>query len=256
MELRNRTVIVTGGASGLGAACCRALIEAGANAVIFDLNKDKGEQLATELGERCRFSAVNIVEEDSVLAGLEQAKIHFGELHGAINCAGAGDAARTVGRNGAYPLDKFKFIIELNLIGTFNVVRLLANEMQHNNTVSKDGERGAIVNVASVAAMDGQIGQVAYSASKAGVVGMTLPIARDFAKLGIRINTICPGVFHTELMAMAPQEMIDGLAANAQFPHRLGEPREFAHMALSLLENSYINGETIRLDAGMRMPPK
>jgi NAD(P)-dependent dehydrogenase (short-subunit alcohol dehydrogenase family) len=256
MQITDRTIIITGGASGLGAACIRAIVERGGNAVIFDLNQDKGDALVTELGAAALFCSVNVIEEQSVRDGIAAAKAQFGDIHGVVNCAGTGDAGRTVGRDGAYPLERFQKIINLNLVGTFNVTRLVAEAMQTNEVHSADGERGAIVNVASVAAIDGQIGQVAYSASKAGVVGMTLPIARDFGKLGIRINTICPGVFMTELMGMAPQEMIDGLAANAQFPPRLGDPSEFAHMALSLIENTYINGETIRLDAAMRMPPR
>lgn len=256
MKIPTSTIIVTGGASGLGAACIRAVVERGGNAAIFDLNAEKGQALADELGKQVIFCSVNVIEEESVRNGIEATVAAFGEIHGAVNCAGTGDAGRTVGRDGAYPLERFQKIINLNLVGTFNVTRLVAESMQGNQPTTADGERGSIVNVASVAAIDGQIGQVAYSASKAGVVGMTLPIARDFSKLGIRINTICPGVFMTELMGMAPQEMIDGLAANAQFPPRLGDPAEFADMALSLIENTYINGETIRLDAGMRMPPR
>lgn len=256
MKIENSTIIVTGGASGLGAATIRAIAEQKGNAVIFDLNQEKGEALAAELGDNCLFAAVNVTEEESVSNGIQAAVDKYGSVQGLVNCAGSGDAGRTVGRNGPYSLEKFKKIIDLNLVGTFNVTRLVANQMQSNTPATDDGERGAIVNVASVAALDGQIGQVAYSASKAGVVGMTLPIARDFSKLGIRINTICPGVFLTELMAMAPQEFIDNLAVNAQFPPRLGQPAEFAAMALNLIENTYVNGETIRLDAAMRMPPK
>lgn len=256
MKIPSSTIIVTGGASGLGAACIREIIARGGNAAIFDLNEEKGQALAEELGSQALFCSVNVIEEDSVNNGIAAVSAAYGEIHGVINCAGTGDAGRTVGRDGAYPLERFQKIINLNLVGTFNVTRLVAASMQGNKPSTSDGERGAIVNVASVAAIDGQIGQVAYSASKAGVVGMTLPIARDFSKLGIRINTICPGVFMTELMGMAPQSMIDGLAANAQFPPRLGDPAEFADMALSLIENTYINGETIRLDAAMRMPPR
>ncbi len=256
MKISTSTIIVTGGASGLGGACIREIVARGGKGVIFDMNEEKGNALANELGENVLFCSVNVTDETSVSAGIKSVVDKFGEIHGAINCAGTGDAGRTVGRDGPYPLDRFQKIIDLNLVGTFNVVRLVANQMQTNEPGTKDGERGSIVNVASVAAIDGQIGQAAYAASKAGVVGMTLPIARDFSKLRIRINTICPGVFMTELMGMAPQEMIDGLAANAQFPARLGDPAEFADMALSLIENTYINGETIRLDAAMRMPPR
>ena len=256
MNISDSTIIVTGGASGLGAATIRAVVAKGGNGVIFDLNEDKGNELANELGDQVLFCSVNVIEEESVTNGIAAAVSKYGAVHGVVNCAGTGDAGRTVGRDGPYPLERFQKIINLNLVGTFNVTRLVANQLQKNDPLTADGERGAIVNVASVAAIDGQIGQVAYAASKAGVVGMTLPIARDFSKIGVRINTICPGVFMTELMGMAPQKMIDGLAANAQFPPRLGDPAEFAAMTMSLLENTYINGETIRLDAAMRMPPK
>lgn len=256
MNISDSTIIVTGGASGLGAATVRALVAKGGNAIIFDLNEDKGNELVGELGDKVLFCSVNVIEEDSVTNGIAAAVAKYGAVHGVVNCAGTGDAGRTVGRDGPYPLERFQKIINLNLVGTFNVTRLVANQLQSNDPLTADGERGAIVNVASVAAIDGQIGQVAYSASKAGVVGMTLPIARDFSKIGVRINTICPGVFMTELMGMAPQKMIDGLAAHAQFPPRLGDPAEFAAMVISLLENTYINGETIRLDAAMRMPPR
>lgn len=256
MDVSDKTAVITGGASGLGLATSRLLIAKGASVMIFDINEEKAAAAADELGDNCAYAAVNVTDEDSVQKGIEKTLAQFNAIHICVNCAGTGAAARTVGRNGPYPLDQFRFIIDLNLVGTFNVLRLAANEMQHNEPSTGDGERGVIVNVASVAGLDGQIGQVAYSASKAGVIGMTLPIARDLGKLGIRINTICPGVFNTELMAMAPQPMIDSLAANAQFPRRLGNTDEFAHMALSLMENTYINGETIRLDAAMRMPPK
>ena len=256
MEVNNKTAIITGGASGLGLATSTLLIEKGAKVMIFDINEDNAKKAADALGENCDYAIVNVIDEASVEAGIAKTIEQFGTVHLCVNCAGSGAAARTVGRKGPYPLEQFQNIINLNLVGTFNVLRLAANQMQHNEGTTEDGERGVIINVGSVAGLDGQIGQAAYSASKAGVIGMTLPIARDLGKLGIRINTICPGVFMTELMNMAPQEMIDGLAANAQFPGRLGKPAEFAHMAISLMENAYINGETIRLDAAMRMPPK
>ncbi|HUH36933.1 MAG TPA: SDR family NAD(P)-dependent oxidoreductase [Spongiibacteraceae bacterium] len=256
MNVKDKIAIVTGGASGLGLATTRMLVARGARVVVFDINDDKGRAIADELGAACSYQNVNVTDEASVQRGVQYTVDHFGGVHILVNCAGSGDAARTVGRNGPYPLDRFKAIIELNLIGTFNVLRLVADRMQYNAPLTEDGERGVIVNVGSVAGMDGQIGQVAYSASKGGVIAMTLPIARDLGKLGIRINTICPGVFNTELMQMVPQEMIDGLVANAQFPPRLGHTDEFAHMAISLMENGYINGEVIRLDAAMRMPPR
>ncbi len=256
MQIENRVAIVTGGASGLGLATAELLVERGARVMIFDVAEEKAAAAVEKLGPSCAFTRVDVTDEDSVAEGLNRTEASFAPAHICINCAGSGDAARTVGKSGPYPLERFRAIVELNLIGTFNVLRLAAERMQRNEPLTEDGERGAIVNVGSVAGIDGQIGQAAYSASKAGVIGMTLPIARDLGRLGIRINTICPGVFATELMMSAPQEMIDRLAANAQFPGRLGRPPEFAHLALALVENAYINGETIRLDAAMRMPPK
>ncbi len=255
MELKDKVAIVTGGASGLGRATTNQLLSAGAKVVIFDLNEEKAAEIVDASAGNAAFVKVNVMDEASVQAGIKFAVEKFGALHICINCAGSGDAIKTVSKKGAFPLDRFRWVIELNLIGTFNVLRLAAEVMQ-NNEPTADGERGVIVNTGSVAAMDGQIGQAAYSASKAGVVGMTLPIARDLGPLGIRINTICPGVFKTEAMATAPQEMQDALSSNAQFPRRLGAPDEFARLARHICENTYLNGETIRLDAGMRMPPK
>ena len=257
MELKDKVVIVTGGASGLGKATVLELVSAGAKAVIFDINDSNANALVEELGSsNCIFAKVDVTSEESVAAGIEVAKSAFGAIHACVNCAGSGDAARTVGKKGPFPLERFEWVVKLNLIGTFNVLRLCAAEMQNNEPVTEDGERGVIINTGSVAGIDGQIGQAAYAASKAGIIGMTLPIARDLGKLGIRINTICPGVFKTELMAAAPQELIDALSANAQFPRRLGKPSEFARLVRHLCENTYINGETIRLDSGMRMPPR
>jgi len=256
MDVKDKVAIITGGASGLGRATTNLLLEKGAKVVMFDINEELANKVADELGDNCIAAIVNVTDEASVEAGIALAKETFGAIHICVNCAGTGMAMRTVGRNGPFPLDAFKFVVDLNLIGTFNVLRLAANEMQNNEPVTEDGERGVIVNTASVAGLDGQIGQAAYSASKAGVIGMTLPIARDLGKLGIRVNTICPGVFNTEMMAKATDEMRDGLSAHAQFPGRLGNPPEFAALAVHLMENSYINGETLRIDASMRMPPK
>jgi len=256
MEVRDKVAIVTGGASGLGKATARMLAEKGAKVMIFDINEINAKKTCEEIGNTCKYAIVDVTDEASTQAGIKQTLDAFGALHICVNCAGTGDAARTVGKQGPYPLDRFKRIVNLNLIGTFNVLRLAAAEMQNNAPVNDDGEKGVIVNTGSAAAFDGQIGQAAYSSSKAGVVGMTLPIARELGKLGIRINTICPGVFETELMLLAPQEMRDGLAAHAQFPRRLGKPPEFAALAVHIMENPYMNGETIRLDASMRMPPK
>ena len=254
MQIKGKTVIVTGGASGLGRATVELFAASGAVPVIFDINAEGAERAAKAVNG-CA-AVVDVTDEQSVADGIQIALDRTGSIHACVNCAGGGDAIRTVSRRGPYPLDRFRRIIELNLIGTFNMVRLVAEQMQHNEPLTDDGERGAIVNVGSVAGIDGQIGQAAYSAAKAGIIGMTLPVARDLARLSIRINTICPGVFDTEPMQMAPPEMRDALAANAQFPKRLGRPVEFARLALSLIENDYLNGETIRLDAAMRMPPK
>ncbi len=256
MDVKDKVAIITGGASGLGRATTNLLLEKGAKVVIFDINEELANKVADELGDNCIAAIVNVTDEASVEAGIALAKETFGAIHICVNCAGTGMATRTVGRKGPFPLDAFKFVVDLNLIGTFNVLRLAANEMQHNEPVTKDGERGVIVNTASVAGLDGQIGQAAYSASKAGVIGMTLPIARDLGMLGIRVNTICPGVFNTEMMARGSDEMRAGLTAHAQFPERLGEPPEFASLAVHLMENGYMNGETLRIDASMRMPPK
>lgn len=258
MELKDKVAVVTGGASGLGKATVKQLVASGAKAVIFDINEDNAAKTVEEVGaDNCVFAKVDVTSEESVQAGIQAAKDAFGgAIHICVNCAGSGDAARTVGRDGPFPLDRFEWVVKLNLIGTFNVLRLCAAEMQNNEPVTEDGERGVIINTGSVAGIDGQIGQAAYSASKAGVIGMTLPIARDLGRLGIRINTICPGVFKTELFSLVPQDMQDRLSANAQFPPRLGAPPEFAKLVQQLCENGYINGETIRLDAAMRMPPK
>jgi len=256
MELTNKTAVITGGASGLGLAAAQQLVAAGANVVLFDINDDAASQAVEQLGEQAISCHVDVTDEASVTAGLDAAVQKFGAVHICVNCAGMGSAERTVGRNGPHALENFQRIIQLNLIGTFNVLRLAAERMSQHEPVNDDGERGVIVNTASIAAMDGQIGQVAYSASKGGVVGMTLPIARDLCKLGIRCNTIAPGIFKTPLVGMMPQEMQDGLAAHAQFPRRLGIPSEFGDLVVHIAENAYLNGETIRFDAGTRMTPK
>lgn len=256
MQLDGKVAVVTGGASGLGRAAVEHLLARGARVMIFDLNEEKCRQLCEQHPRHCAYAIVNVTDEAAVVDGIQAALERFGALHICVNCAGGGDATRTVGKQGPYPLERFRAIVDLNLVGTFNVLRLAAEAMQSNQPLTPDGERGVIINTASVAAMDGQIGQAAYAASKAGIVGMTLPIARDLGKLGIRVNTICPGVFDTELMALAPASLRDGLASIAQFPVRLGAPPEFAQLVAHLCENGYINGETIRLDAGMRMPPR
>lgn len=259
MDLANSAAVVTGGASGLGAATARALAAKGVKVAIFDLQADKGEALAAEIGGV--FCKVDVTSDDSVDAGFTAARAVHGQERILVNCAGTGNAAKTAGRSKQdgsikhFPLDAFDRIIQINLVGTF---RCLAKSAAGMLTLEpgKDGERGAIVNTASAAAEDGQMGQAAYSASKAGVVGMTLPIARDLMSEGIRVNTILPGIFDTPLLAAAPQQVRDALAASVPFPKRLGRPEEFAALALTMIECGYFNGEDVRLDGAIRMAPR
>ena len=259
MDLANSAAVVTGGASGLGAATARALAAKGVKVAIFDLQADKGEALANEIdGVFCK---VDVTSDDSVDAGFAAARLAHGQERILVNCAGTGNAAKTAGRSKQdgsikhFPLDAFDRIIQINLVGTF---RCLAKSAAGMLTLEpgEDGERGAIVNTASAAAEDGQMGQAAYSASKAGVVGMTLPIARDLMSEGIRVNTILPGIFDTPLLAAAPQPVRDALAASVPFPKRLGRPEEFAALALTMIECGYFNGEDVRLDGAIRMAPR
>jgi 3-hydroxyacyl-CoA dehydrogenase / 3-hydroxy-2-methylbutyryl-CoA dehydrogenase len=256
MDINDKIAIITGGASGLGEATARRITGMGAKVAIFDLNEDKGRALATELGENAMFQKVNVTSEEEVASAIAATVAQFGGIHICCNFAGIGSAIRTVGRNGPHPLDRFKFVIEINLIGTFNVLRLAAAEMVKNEPYNQYGGRGCIINTASVAAFEGQIGQAAYSASKGGVVGMTLPIARDLASMGIRVNTIVPGLINTPLLQGAGQQVIDSLAAQVLNPKRLGEADEIAHVAVMLMENEYMNGESVRMDGGIRMQPK
>lgn len=259
MDLANSAAVVTGGASGLGAATARALAAKGVKVAIFDLQADKGEALADEIGGV--FCKVDVTSDDSVDAGFAMARAAHGQERILVNCAGTGNAAKTAGRSKQdgsikhFPLDAFDRIIQINLVGTF---RCLAKSAAGMLTLEpgEDGERGAIVNTASAAAEDGQMGQAAYSASKAGVVGMTLPIARDLMSEGIRVNTILPGIFDTPLLAAAPQQVRDALAASVPFPKRLGRPKEFAALALTMIECGYFNGEDVRLDGAIRMAPR
>lgn len=255
MEIQGRTFLVSGGASGLGGATSRLLAASGANIVIADINQEKGGALAAELGAHVRFVATNVADEASVQNAISTAVAAFGALHGGINCAGIGVAEKTVGKDGPHALASFKRIIEVNLIGTFNVIRLAAAQMAKQEPLPS-GERGVIVNTASIAAFDGQIGQAAYSASKGGIVGMTLPIARDLARTGIRVVTIAPGLFDTPLLAGLPEEVKQVLGAQVPFPARLGNPAEYAALAKHVIENAMLNGEVIRLDGALRMPPK
>ena len=259
MDLAKCAAVVTGGASGLGAATARALAAKGVKVAIFDLQADKGEALADEIGGV--FCKVDVTSDDSVDAGFAAARAAHGQERILVNCAGTGNAAKTAGRSKQdgsikhFPLDAFDRIIQINLVGTF---RCLAKSAAGMLTLEpgEDGERGAIVNTASAAAEDGQMGQAAYSASKAGVVGMTLPIARDLMSEGIRVNTILPGIFDTPLLAAAPQPVRDALAASVPFPKRLGRPEEFAALALTMIECGYFNGEDVRLDGAIRMAPR
>lgn len=256
MDLKDKVAFITGGASGLGRATAENFIAAGGRVMIFDLNEDNAKKTAGELGENATFAAGDVADEDAVSAAIKKTLDAFGAIHINVNSAGIGAAGRTVGRDGPMPLKNFEFVVRVNLIGTFNVLRLCAAVMQNNEPVTQDGERGVIINVASVAAFDGQIGQAAYSASKGGVAGMTLPIARDLCKLGIRCATIAPGIFETPMMQFAPPQVREPLIEMTQFPHRLGDPSEFAQTAAYIVTCSYINGETIRLDSGIRMQPK
>lgn len=254
MELENKTAFITGGASGLGLATAKKFIAAGANVMLYDLNTEMLQQVAADLGDAVDWQAGDVADEAAVTSAIASAKEKFGTIHINVNCAGIGGAARTVGKNGPMPLEKFEHIVRVNLIGTFNVLRLCAEVMQVNEPTTEDGERGVIINVASIAAFDGQTGQAGYAASKGGIVAMTLPIARDLAKRGIRVMTVAPGVFETPLLASAPDEVRDPLIAITQFPKRLGNPDEFADEAAHIVRCAYLNGETIRLDAGIRMP--
>jgi len=246
---------VTGGASGLGAATARRLASGGAEVTLLDKNADAGEALAKELGGGAKFVSCDVTDADQVSEAVAMAG-ESAPLRVAVNCAGLGAAMRTINRDGSpHDFDVFKFVVSVNLIGTFNVIRLAASSMSKTEPLAS-GERGAIVNTASVAAFDGQIGQVAYSASKGGIVGMTLPAARDLAPVGIRVCTIAPGLMDTPLLGLLPEDQRQALGAGVLFPKRLGSPDEFAALVASIVENPYLNGETIRLDGGLRMPPK
>jgi NAD(P)-dependent dehydrogenase (short-subunit alcohol dehydrogenase family) len=259
MELNGAAAVVTGGASGLGEATARKLAEHGVKVAIFDLNEEKGERVAGEIGGV--FCKVNVTDDASVDAGFERARAAHGQERILINCAGTGNAIKTVSRDKAtggikhFPIDAFNMIVQINLVGTFRCIAKSAAGMLTLEP-GEHGERGAIVNTASVAAEDGQIGQAAYSASKGGVVGLTLPVARDLSSEGIRVNTILPGIFNTPLLQAAPQNVKDALGASVPFPKRLGMPEEYASLAVEMCRNSYFNGEDVRLDGAIRMAPR
>ncbi|MBM88489.1 MAG: 3-hydroxyacyl-CoA dehydrogenase [Gammaproteobacteria bacterium] len=254
MELNNKTAFITGGASGLGLATAKKFVAAGANVFLYDLNAAALENAASNFGEKAKWQVGDVSDENAVRKAISAATEAYGTIHINVNSAGIGGAARTVGKDGPMPLEKFEHVVRVNLIGTFNVLRLCAEVMQTNDPQNQDQERGVVINVASIAAFDGQTGQAAYAASKGGIVAMTLPIARDLARRGVRIMTIAPGVFETPLLASAPDEVKEPLIAITQFPKRLGNPEEFADEVVHIVNCSYLNGEVIRLDAGIRMP--
>jgi NAD(P)-dependent dehydrogenase (short-subunit alcohol dehydrogenase family) len=257
MRLSDHTFLITGGGSGLGEACARLFASAGANIVIADIVAESGERVAGELGERARYARTDVTDEDSVRKAVDTAVKAFGGLRGAINCAGIGIAERVLGKNGPHALDMFTRVIRVNLIGTFNVIRLAAEVIARGEPVpDTTGERGVIINTASVAAYEGQIGQAAYSASKGGVVGMTLPIARELARSGIRVVTIAPGIMDTPMLAGLPEPARVSLGQQVPFPPRLGRPDEYAALARHIVENEMLNGEVIRLDGAIRMAPR
>jgi NAD(P)-dependent dehydrogenase (short-subunit alcohol dehydrogenase family) len=250
VQIKDAVAVVTGGASGLGLATAKALLAEGAQVVVIDL---KGEDAVAELGDRARFAQANVTDPDSVSAALDLAE-SLGPLRINVNCAGIGNAIKTLSKHGAFPLEEFTRVLQVNLVGTFNVLRLAAERIAKTDPIGE--ERGVIINTASVAAFDGQIGQAAYSASKGGVVGMTLPIARDLASLLIRVVTIAPGLFKTPLLGSLPEEAQKSLGAQVPHPARLGDPAEFGALAAHIVENPMLNGEVIRLDGAIRMAPR
>jgi 3-hydroxyacyl-CoA dehydrogenase / 3-hydroxy-2-methylbutyryl-CoA dehydrogenase len=256
MQIEGHSALVAGGASGLGEATSRLLHAQGAHVTIADLNEEKGQALAGELGERAQFVRADVTEPDQVQEAVDDAAAAPGGLRISVCCAGIGWAERVAGRRGAHQLQPFETVIRVNLIGTFNVLRLAAAAMVDQEPVTESGERGVCINTASIAAFDGQIGQISYSASKGGIVGMTLPAARDLAVAGVRVCTIAPGTFDTPLLGALPEENRQALASAIPFPSRLGDPSEFAALAVHIVQNEMLNGETIRLDGALRMAPK
>ena len=255
MNIEGKIAVITGGASGLGKATAEMVIAKGGKVAVLDLNEELAQATAAELGEAKAYQ-VNVIDDASVTKAIEGVRSDFGAIHINVNCAGIGAASRNVGKDGALDINKFNFIVQVNLIGTFSVLSKCAAIMQVNDPEGEALERGVVINTASVAAFDGQIGQAAYSASKAGVSGMTLPIARDLSRQGVRVCTIAPGIFDTPMMAGAPDQVRDPLIDMVQYPKRLGLPPEFALLSQQIVENPYLNGETIRLDGGIRMAPK
>jgi NAD(P)-dependent dehydrogenase (short-subunit alcohol dehydrogenase family) len=255
MHLSSAKAVVTGGASGLGLATARRIIAAGGQVVLLDINDENGEKSATELGERAHYINTNVASEDSVRASVQSANELMQGITLAVNCAGIAPAGRTLGRDGPWPTENFNRVIQVNLIGTYNVTKEAAAFMQLNDA-NDEGERGVVISTASIAAFEGQIGQAAYSASKGGVIGMMLPLAREFAQFGIRVNTIAPGIFMTPMMAGMPEEVRESLGKQVPFPPRLGRPEEYADTVAFIYGNPMVNGETIRVDGAIRMQPK
>jgi len=255
MDLANAKAVVTGGASGLGFATAERVIAAGGQVVLFDVNEELGAASVAKLGDRAIFVSTDVSNEDAVKASVQAAKEFMGGITLAVNCAGIATAGRTLGREGTWPAETFNRVIQINLVGSYNVTKEAAAVMQLNEP-NAEGERGVVISTASVAAFEGQIGQAAYSASKGGVVGMMLPLAREFAQFGIRVNTIAPGIFMTPMMAGMPEDVQDSLGKQIPFPPRLGRPEEYADTATFIYGNPVVNGETIRIDGAIRMQPK
>jgi NAD(P)-dependent dehydrogenase (short-subunit alcohol dehydrogenase family) len=257
MKIQSSVAVVTGGASGLGEATVRRLVASGGKTAIFDLNEERGTALAKELGPNAVFARVDVADEPSAEAGIAAVRQAFGALHICINCAGIpGRIGRIVGKSGPMALADFRRAVDVNLVGTFNIARLAAAEMLKNAPDPETGERGVILNTSSLAGIEGQMGQSPYAASKAGVIGMMLPMVRDLSQFGVRVNTIAPGLFETPMGAGAPPELKEKLISTLEFPKRMGAPAEYAALVVHLIENSYINGELIRIDAGTRAPPR
>ncbi|QTL02977.1 3-hydroxyacyl-CoA dehydrogenase [Aquabacter sp. L1I39] len=255
MQIQDRVFLVTGAGSGLGASVARALVEAGGKVVVVDVNAEAGAATVASLGDAARFARADVTSEADGVAAVKTALDAFGHLHGLVNCAGVAPGEKVVGREGPHRLESFARAVSINLIGTFNMLRLAADAIVKEQP-DENGERGVIVNTASIAAYDGQVGQAAYAASKGGVAALTLPVARELARFGVRVVTIAPGIFETPMMAGMPQEVQDALGKSVPFPPRLGRPPEFAALVRHICENTMLNGEVIRLDGALRMPPR
>ena len=255
MQLQHTKAVITGGASGLGLAVARHLVAHGAAVTLLDVNAEKGNAAAAELGAQARFRTLDVTSEADAMAALADAQAAMGGLNAAVSCAGILGAGRVLGREAPMPLSQFETTVRVNLIGSFNIAKTAAHLMQHN-APGEDGERGVIINTASIAAFEGQIGQAAYSASKGGVVSMALPMAREFSRIGVRVMTVAPGVFHTPMVDGMPQAVYDSLCAQVPYPSRLGKPEEFAVAVAFILQNRYLNGSVIRVDGAIRLQPK